>query len=175
MSDMRKCDNSRCSNIISLCKTLLLLLMVTGGLGTNAKVLAPPNVLFIAVDDLRVELGCYGNRHAITPHIDRLAEQGTLFKRAYCQQTVCNPSRASVLTGMRPDTLEVWDLHTHFRQNKPDAITLPQLFMQNGYHSQCVGKIFHNWRQDDWKGDRVSWACPSFSITIPTETINPLW
>jgi len=120
------------------------------------------NVLFIAVDDLRVELGCYGNAHVISPNIDRLAEQGTLFERAYCQQTVCNPSRASLLTGLRPDRLGVWDLFTHFRQNLPEVVTLPQRFKQVGYHSQCVGKIFHNWRQDDWRGDRVSWSEPEF-------------
>lgn len=147
---------------MSLSKALLFLLLVTGCLGTTARVLARPNVLFIAVDDLRVELGCYGNNHVITPNIDRLAKQGTLFERAYCQQTVCNPSRASVMTGLRPDTLEVWDLYTHFRQNIPDVVTLPQVFMRNGYHTQCVGKIFHNWRQDDWKGDRVSWSVPEF-------------
>ncbi|MDP7304796.1 MAG: sulfatase, partial [Pirellulaceae bacterium] len=120
-----------------------------------------PNVLFIAVDDLRVELGCYGSAHVKSPNIDRLASQGTLFERAYCQQTVCNPSRASLLTGLRPDALRVWDLPTHFRQNRPDAVTLPQVFKQSGYHAQCVGKIFHNWRQDDWKGDAVSWSVPS--------------
>lgn len=119
------------------------------------------NVLFIAVDDLRVELGCYGQATVRSPNIDRLASQGTVFERAYCQQTVCNPSRASLLTGMRPDTLRIWDLPTHFRQNTPDAVTLPQLFKMCGYYTQCVGKIFHNWRQDDWKGDPVSWSVPS--------------
>jgi len=122
---------------------------------------AQPNVLFIAVDDLRVELGCYGHQHVRSPNIDRLASEGTLFERAYCQQTVCNPSRASLLTGMRPDTLRVWDLPTHFRSNWPGAVTLPQLFKKHGYHAQCVGKIFHNWRQDDWKGDPQSWSVPS--------------
>lgn len=120
-----------------------------------------PNVLFIAVDDLRVELGCYGDTHVQSPKIDELARQGTLFRRAYCQQTVCNPSRASLLTGMRPDTLRIWDLPTHFRQTTPNAVTLPQLFMNNGYFARCIGKIFHNWRQDKWKGDPASWSVPS--------------
>lgn len=136
----------------------ICLLLALLGVSLHAQ---PTNVLFIAVDDLRVELGCYGSAHVKSPNIDRLAASGTVFERAYCQQTVCNPSRASMLTGMRPDTLRVWDLPTHFRIHKPNAVTLPQMFMQNGYHAQCVGKIFHNWRQDEWKGDEASWSVPS--------------
>ncbi len=140
---------------------LLVIVMIACSSSLQAAQEKRPNVLFIAVDDLRVELGCYGSTHVRSPHIDRLAERGTVFTRAYCQQTVCNPSRASMLTGMRPDTLRVWDLPTHFRENRPQAITLPQLFKRHGYHTQCIGKIFHNWRQDKWKGDPASWSVPS--------------
>lgn len=140
-------------------RQLIILVALVWALPAAAK---RPNVLFIAVDDMKVELNCYGQKHVISPNIDRLAAQGTLFERAYCQQSVCNPSRASVMTGLRPDTLKVWDLPTHFRTHHPDVVTLPQLFMKNGYFAQGIGKIFHNWRQDDWKGDEVSWSVPSF-------------
>ena len=102
-----------------------------------------PNVLFIAVDDLRPELGCYGRRHVKSPNIDRLAERGTVFLRAYCQQAVCGASRTSLLTGLRPDTTHVWGNSTHFRQRVPDAVTLPEHFKNHGYHTQGMGKIFH--------------------------------
>ncbi len=103
-----------------------------------------PNILFIPVDDLRPELGCYGNEIIKTPNIDKLAEQGVVFTRTYCQQAVCNPSRASLLTGLRPDSLQVWDLETNFRSNVPDAVTLPQFFKLNGYTTIGIGKTFHN-------------------------------
>ncbi|MEM8668276.1 MAG: sulfatase-like hydrolase/transferase [Planctomycetota bacterium] len=119
-----------------------------------------PNVLFIAVDDLRVELGCYGSAVVQSPNIDRLAASGVLFERAYCQQAVCNPSRASLMTGLRPDTLGVTDLPTHFRDRNDQLVTLPQRFKQCGYFTQGIGKLFHNWRQDRWKGDPVSWSVP---------------
>ncbi len=103
-----------------------------------------PNVLFIAVDDLRPSIGCYGDPHAITPHIDRLAERGVRFDRAYCQVAVCNPSRASLMTGLRPDKLGVWTLPIHFREAMPLAVTLPQWFRRFGYTAVSHGKIFHN-------------------------------
>lgn len=114
-----------------------------------------PNVLFIAVDDLRTELGCYGETAIKTPHIDRLATTGVLFERAYCQLAVCNPSRVSIMTGLRPDSTKVWDLITRFRETIPDAVTLPQHFMQNGYRAESFGKIFHN----PWPDNR-SWSQP---------------
>ena len=102
-----------------------------------------PNILFIAVDDLRPELGCYGKDYIKSPNIDRIAKAGIVFKRAYCQQAVCSPSRSSLMTGTRPDTTKVWDLVTHFRKNTPDVVTLGQHFMKHGFYSARVGKIFH--------------------------------
>jgi iduronate 2-sulfatase len=111
-----------------------------------------PNVLFIAVDDLRPTIGAYGDPYAKTPNLDRLARSGVTFLQAYAQQALCNPSRASLMTGLRPDSIRVWDLDTDFRANVPDVVTLPQHFMRHGYRTVQIGKIYHNTLPD-----RRSW------------------
>jgi arylsulfatase A-like enzyme len=124
-----------------------------------------PNVLFIVVDDLRIQLGCYDLSWVKSPNIDTLAEQGLVFRRAYCQQAVCAPSRASVLSGCRPDTTRIYDLQTPLRQVMPDVLSLPQHFKNNGYETVSIGKVYHHAMDDlqgwsttpfqskgDWKG-----------------------
>ena len=114
-------------------------------LGTiTAPAVPNPNILFIAVDDLRPSIGCYGDKVAVTPNIDRLARRGVRFGQAHCQVAVCNPSRASLMTGLRPDTLGVWTLPIHFREAKPEAVTLPQWLRRHGYTAVGHGKIYHN-------------------------------
>jgi iduronate 2-sulfatase len=118
------------------------------------------NVLFVMADDLRPELASFGSP-AITPNFDRLAKRSVQFDRAYCQQALCNPSRSSMLTGRRPDTLKLWHNGLHFREKNPDVTTLPLWFKEHGYTSRCVGKIFHNWHTKE-KGDARSWSAPEF-------------
>ena len=115
-----------------------------------------PNVLFIAVDDLRPEVNASGSNVIKTPNLDRIAARGTTFDRAYCQQAVCSPSRSSLMTGRRPDATRVWDLETHFRTALPDAVTVSQYFKNHGYHSMSMGKIFHGGFDDP-----QSWSVPS--------------
>jgi iduronate 2-sulfatase len=133
-----------------------ILAIPTSGDEVKLKHPEKPNVLFIAVDDMRCDLGCYGTAYVKSPNLDKLASSGVLFSRAYCQQAVCNPSRVSVLTGLRPDTTHVWDLSTEMRTVIPDAITLPQYFRQHGYRAVAYGKIFHNPFPD-----AVSWDEPT--------------
>ncbi len=115
------------------------------------------NVLFIPVDDLRPQLGCYGHEKMITPHIDALAASGTTFLRAYCQQAVCSPSRTSLMTGRRPDTTRVYDLQTHFRLHLPDVVTLGQHFKNHGYFSAGFGKVYHGGLDDPATWSVKSW------------------
>ena len=107
-----------------------------------------PNVLFISIDDLRPELGCYGVDEIQTPHLDKFATKGVTFTRAYCQTAACAPSRASIMTGLRPDSTRVWHLKDKFRQTIPDVLTMPQYFHKHGYYTVSMGKIFHNHMPD---------------------------
>ena len=115
------------------------------------------SVLFVAVDDLRPDLGCYGNSVVRSPRIDELAERSLLFQSAYCQSPVCGPSRASLITGLRPDTTRIWGNRTHFREAMPDVVTLPQLFRQAGYHTEAIGKVLHG-----NMADPPSWSVPAW-------------
>ncbi len=157
-------------NLLRTCRildpTLLaaaLLCLVT--LPANATEPARPklNVLFIAVDDLRPELGCYGFSQIKSPNIDELARHGLQFNRAYCQYALCNPSRSSLLTGRRPESIQIYDLATFVRTHVPNVVTLPQFFKNNGYEARSIGKIFHvtnGNHEDDISWSARAWQSP---------------
>ena len=122
----------------SIVLSLLVSCLVEAGVSDR------PNVLFIVVDDLNNDLGCYGHPLVRSPQIDSLAARGVLFERAYCQYPLCNPTRASFLSGLRPDSTRVYDNGVHFRTAAPDIATLPEHFRRNGYTTAGIGKLFHD-------------------------------
>lgn len=138
-------------------RVLLLLPLLAAASSGAAAVPAKPNVLFIAVDDLRTSLGCYGDPLAITPNLDRLAAGSRVFNRAYTMQAVCGPARTAILTGRLPDHNRSWHNRNLFRSTNPDLVTLPQLFKQRGYHAQAMGKVFSG---DERELDPASWSVP---------------
>ncbi len=148
-------------------KKLHLLFKLLIGLVVSMPIMAQqkkrPNVLFIAIDDLKPILGCYGDKLIQTPNIDRLAKMGTVFLSNYCQQAVCGPTRASLMTGKRPDYTKVWDLKTPMRNVNPDIVSIPQYFISQGYSAQGIGKVYDP-RNVDKELDKPSWSVPYYKV-----------
>ncbi len=135
--------------------SLGLSLMAAKGASAAAE---KPNILFLSIDDLRPELGCYGSPQVISPHMDRLAADGLVFMRAYCQVPVCGASRASLMTGILPTRSRFTSFNSRADRDTPDAATLPQVFKEAGYTTLSNGKIFHH--SADF--EEVSWSEPAW-------------
>ena len=133
----------------------LLIVVLASGCNKFSEEQKRSNILFISIDDLRPSLGVYGDSIAITPNIDMIASEGITFRETFCQAAVCAPSRASLMTGIRPDSTRVWHLGDKFREINPKTVTMPQYFSKFGYHTVNIGKIFHNYMPDS-----VSWDEP---------------
>lgn len=118
-----------------------------------------PNILFIAVDDLKPTIGAFGDSYAVTPVMDELAKRATIFTNNHTQQAICGPTRASLMTGKRPDYTGVKDLKTRLRDVNPNIVTIPQYFKENGYTAIGVGKIYDP-RCIDKSLDAPSWSMP---------------
>ncbi|TDU81288.1 iduronate 2-sulfatase [Prosthecobacter fusiformis] len=131
---------------------------------------AKPNVLMICVDDLKPTIGCFGDPVAKTPNIDRLAKRGVLFEKAFCNQAVCSPSRNALMTSLRPQTLGIYELSTNFRKAAPDAITMTQHFMAQGYKTEGLGKILHVGHGNT--EDAASWSVPPWKPKAKTYVNN---
>ncbi len=123
-----------------------------------------PNVLLLLVDDLKPALGCYGDPHARTPSLDRLAASGLRFELAYCNQAVCAPSRFNFMLGSRSTSTGLYGLGMNLREKLPDAVTLPQYFRKFGYKAESLGKIYHIGHGN--QGDPDSWSVPHFKDKV---------
>ena len=139
--------------------SLFFFIVISNAIIAQDKPTSKPNILFIAVDDLKPLLGCYGNTLVKSPNIDRLAKMATVFNKNYCQQAICGPTRASLMTGSRPDVTKIWNLTTQMRDVNPDIVTLPQYLITQGYTTSGIGKIYHP-SSAIGSVDPVSWSIP---------------
>ncbi|CAH1958845.1 unnamed protein product [Acanthoscelides obtectus] len=138
---------------------VIFLLLVKLELGNCAK----PNVLLIIVDDLKPSLRCFGDRNAYTPNIDRLSEKSFVFRNVFAQQALCAPSRNSLLTSRRPNSLHLYDFYSYWRSTVGNFTTIPQYFRENGYHTYSIGKVFHPGKSSNFTDDYpYSWSTPTF-------------
>lgn len=135
-------------------KIILLLFLQIGLFAQNQK----PNVIMLLVDDLKPVISAFGDETAITPNLDRLCSMGVRFERAYCNQAVCMASRYNLMLGSRSTSTGMFDFGSEFRDVYPDAVTLPQYFMQAGYHAEAIGKVFHIGHGNT--NDVASWSIP---------------
>lgn len=152
-------------------RCILPVLVIATGFCTHARGAERPNVLLICVDDLKPVLGCYGDEAARSPHMDRLAARGVRFDSAYCNQAVCAPSRNSLLTGLRPQTIGIYNLGTNFRKAVPEAVTLPQHFKSHGYRTEAMGKIYHTGHGNS--DDAASWSVPLYRVEEVVHYVLP--
>ena len=140
-------------------KYLLFLTLISTVLTTQSQEIEKPNILFISIDDLKPSIGSFGDELAVTPNIDELSKEATIFLNNHNQLAICAASRVSFLTGLRPDNTKVWDLKTKMRDVNPDVLTLPEHFKNNGYETIGIGKIYDP-RAVDSGRDRRSWSVP---------------
>jgi iduronate 2-sulfatase len=152
-------------------RRLILLLLILAALAPALPAADRPNVLFIISDDLRPQLGCYGDTVVQTPNLDRFARSALRFDRAYCQIAICSPSRNSFLSGLRPETSGLRGFGVTLREAVPDIVTLPQHFKNHGWHSAAFGKVFHVYAETGLgsEDDPESWSQP---LDLPG---NPVW
>jgi iduronate 2-sulfatase len=147
-------------------RLLPILLALVSSLSAAEK----PNVLLICVDDLKPALGCYGDKLAKTPNLDRLAARGMRFDLAYCNQSVCGPSRLNLMLGSRSTSTGIYNFGVGFRECVPGAVTLTQHFIKHGYRAEAIGKIFHTGHGTG--DDKASWSVPT-NVEKVVEYLDP--
>ena len=146
---------------------LLMCFVLTPAIAQQEK---KPNILMILVDDLKPNLGVYGDEHAISPNIDQLADSGMRFDQAYCNQSVCVASRYNLILGSRSTSTGLYNFGKEFREVIPDAVTLPQYFRAAGYHAEAMGKVFHIGHGNT--NDEASWSVPHWKEKV-IEYVDP--